>query len=152
HETKDGRRMLVIHGDEYDVVVRYHRWIALLGDVAYRLLLTLNRWYNHVRHKLGYGYWSLSSHIKQRVKQAVSFIGEYEQALADECKRHKLDGVVCGHIHHAEIRDIKGIEYHNCGDWVESCTALVETYSGRIELVHWIEASRHSRVETALAS
>lgn len=152
HETKDGRRMLVIHGDEYDVIVRYHKWIAMLGDIAYRMLLIINRWFNHIRHKLGYGYWSLSSHIKHRVKQAVNFIGEYEQALAGECKRNKLDGVICGHIHHAEIRKIDGIQYHNCGDWVESCTALAETYSGKIELIHWIEATRHPQVETALAS
>lgn len=152
HETKDGRRMLVIHGDEYDVVVRYHKWIAILGDLAYRVLLSVNRWFNHVRHKLGYGYWSLSSHIKHRVKQAVNFISEYEQALAGECKRNKLDGVICGHIHHAEIREIDGIGYHNCGDWVESCTALVESHSGAIELIHWAETARQHQVKTALAS
>lgn len=152
HETKDGRRMLVIHGDEYDVVVRYHKWIAILGDLAYRVLLSVNRWFNHARHKLGYGYWSLSSHIKHRVKQAVNFISEYEQALACECKRNKLDGVICGHIHHAEIREIDGIEYHNCGDWVESCTALVENHSGAIELIHWVETAQQLQVKTALAS
>jgi UDP-2,3-diacylglucosamine pyrophosphatase LpxH len=139
HETRKGKRLLVIHGDEYDVIVRYHKWIALLGDAAYNLLLVLNRWYNHLRLKFGYGYWSLSAYVKQRVKQAVSFIGDYEQALADECKRGGFDGVVCGHIHHAEIRKIDGVTYHNCGDWVESCTALIETFSGSVELVHWIE-------------
>lgn len=153
HETSDGRRMLVVHGDEYDVVVRYHKWIAILGDIAYNLLLMLNRWYNHLRLKMGYGYWSLSSHIKHRVKQAVNFIGEYEQALAAECKRGKFDGVICGHIHHAEIREIDGVLYHNCGDWVESCTALVETHSGEIELVHWIDTAQHpDLVKQALAS
>lgn len=139
HETKTGKRFLVLHGDKYDVVVRYHKWIAVLGDIAYNILLVLNRWYNHMRVGLGYGYWSLSNFLKQRVKQAVSFIGDYEQAIADECRRRGLDGVVCGHIHHAEARDIDGIEYYNCGDWVESCTALVETKSGAIELIFWME-------------
>lgn len=139
HETRKGQRLLVLHGDEYDVIVRYHKWIARLGDVSYRMLLILNRWFNHARARCGYGYWSLSSYIKHRVKKAVSFISDYEQALASECKRKGYDGVVCGHIHHAEIRTIDDIVYHNCGDWVESCTALIETQSGAIELVHWID-------------
>jgi UDP-2,3-diacylglucosamine pyrophosphatase LpxH len=137
YETRDGRRLLILHGDQYDVIVRYHKWIALLGDVSYRLLLILNRWYNQARSRLGYGYWSLSSYIKQRVKKAVNFISDFEKALAAECKRKGYDGVVCGHIHHAEVRMIDGITYHNCGDWVESCTALVETHTGAIELIHW---------------
>lgn len=139
HETRDGARLLVIHGDKYDVVVRYHKSIAVLGDIAYNTLLVVNRWYNALRQLLGYDYWSLSAYLKHRVKQAVSFIGEYEQALAAECRQRDLDGVVCGHIHHAEIRDIDGVAYYNCGDWVESCTALVETRAGGIELVHWLE-------------
>lgn len=138
HETHDGKRFLVLHGDKYDVVVRYHKWIALLGDVSYNILLVINRWYNNLRIKFGYGYWSLSSYLKHRVKQALNFIGDYEEALAEECKQRGLDGIVCGHIHHAEIRDISGIKYHNCGDWVESCTAIIETQSGSIELVEWI--------------
>ena len=152
HMTVDGRRLLVIHGDQYDVVVRYHKWIAVLGDVAYNVLLVLNRWYNRCRLKLGYGYWSLSSYIKHRVKQAVNFIGDYEQALANECKRHDYHGVVCGHIHHAEIRDIDGIGYHNCGDWVESCTALIENHNGHIELVRWIEHTQAMQVEKVTLS
>lgn len=153
HKTQDGRKLLVLHGDEYDVVVRYHKWIAVLGDIAYNILLVLNRWYNHARVKLGYGYWSLSSYIKHRVKQAVNFIGDYENALAQECRRRKLDGVICGHIHHAEIRDIDGIAYHNCGDWVESCTAIVENQDGSIELVHWIEEmqARKQQMRPAVA-
>jgi UDP-2,3-diacylglucosamine pyrophosphatase LpxH len=143
HKTRNGKRLLVLHGDEYDVVVRYHKWIALLGDFSYRMLLILNRWYNQLRLRCGYGYWSLSAYIKHRVKKAVSFISDYEQALAQECKRKGYDGIVCGHIHHAEIRQIDGITYHNCGDWVESCTALIETQTGAIELVHWIEELRN---------
>jgi UDP-2,3-diacylglucosamine pyrophosphatase LpxH len=143
HKTRNGKRLLVLHGDEYDVVVRYHKWIALLGDFSYRMLLILNRWYNQARHRLGYDYWSLSSYIKHRVKKAVSFISDYEQALAMECKRKGYDGVVCGHIHHAEIRQMDGIVYHNCGDWVESCTALIETQAGAIELVHWVDELRN---------
>ena len=152
HETADGRKFLVLHGDKFDVIVRYHKWIAVLGDIAYNLLLVLNRWYNHIRVGLGYGYWSLSSFLKHRVKQAVNFIGDYEQALADECKQRGLDGVVCGHIHHAEIRTIDGIEYHNCGDWVESCTALIETHNGSIELINWIDEQQTEDVYQAVAS
>ncbi len=153
HKTPTGKEYLVIHGDEFDIVVRYHKWIAILGDVAYNLLLALNRWYNNIRLKLGYGYWSLSAYIKQRVKQAVSFIGGYEQALADECKRSGFDGVICGHIHHAEIREIDGVMYHNCGDWVESCTALIEHASGDIELVDWIEHVKTTQsIKHAIAS
>lgn len=151
HETKNGKRFLVLHGDEYDVIVRYHKWIALLGDVFYNLLLVLNRWYNNVRVRLGYGYWSLSAYIKHRVKRAVNFIGDYEQALSDECKRRELDGVVCGHIHHAEMREIDGVLYHNCGDWVESCTAIIETQTGTIELINWVEQQNVEPIR-ALAS
>lgn len=139
HATADGRRLWVVHGDRFDVVVRHHRMIALLGDVAYDVLLWANRWYNAARTRLGYGYWSLSAYLKHRVKQAVNFIGEYEKALADECLRRGLDGVVCGHIHHAEIRRFGTIEYYNCGDWVESCTALGEDALGRIELIRWTQ-------------
>jgi UDP-2,3-diacylglucosamine pyrophosphatase LpxH len=152
HKTKTGKEFLVLHGDKYDVIVRYHKWLAILGDAAYNILLVLNRWYNHARIALGYGYWSLSNFLKHRVKQAVSFIGDYEQALADECRKRGLDGVVCGHIHHAESRDIDGIHYHNCGDWVESCTALVETHSGSIELVHWLDEFQTESLPQAIAS
>ncbi|MBN1378326.1 MAG: UDP-2,3-diacylglucosamine diphosphatase [Gammaproteobacteria bacterium] len=152
HETRTGKRFLVLHGDKFDVIVRYHKWIAVLGDIAYNLLLVLNRWYNRIRIGLGYGYWSLSNFLKHRVKQAVNFIGDYELALADECKKRGLDGVICGHIHHAEIRTIDGVEYHNCGDWVESCTALVETRSGSIELVNWIDELESVNLLHAVAS
>jgi UDP-2,3-diacylglucosamine pyrophosphatase LpxH len=139
HLSADGRRFLVIHGDEYDIITRYHRWIAWLGDLGYGLLLELNRVNNWLRERLGHDRWSLSAWVKHRVKRAVSFIGEFEEAVARDCQRDGFDGVVCGHIHHGEIRPIGAIEYLNCGDWVESCTALVEDEDGRIELVHWLE-------------
>ncbi len=139
HCTADGRRLLVIHGDQYDGVVQAHRWLAFLGDRGYALLLVLNRWFNRFRERFGYGYWSLSAHVKQKVKGAVNFIFEFENAVAWDCRRRGFQGVVCGHIHHAEIRDVQDITYHNCGDWVESCTALVEHFDGRIEMRQWLQ-------------
>ena len=130
HETADGKRLLVVHGDQFDVVTRYHRWIAFLGDAGYNLLLRLNRWLNALRRRFGYGYWSLSAWVKRRVKRAINHIGDYERAVARECRRGGFDGVVCGHIHHAEIADFDGVRYMNCGDWVESCTALAEDRDG----------------------
>jgi UDP-2,3-diacylglucosamine pyrophosphatase LpxH len=137
HRTADGRRLLIIHGDQFDVVTRYHRWIAWLGDIGYTLLLELNRHLNRFRQRYGYGYWSLSAWTKQRVKQAVSYIGDFEEAVAHQCRRRKLDGVVCGHIHHAEITEFDGTTYMNCGDWVESCTALVEDETGSFSIIDW---------------
>lgn len=138
HVTADGRRMLIIHGDAFDGVVRYARWIALLGDWAYDNVLKLNHHYNVIRRKLGYPYWSLSAYLKSKVKNAVSYISNFESAVAAEAQRRGTDGVICGHIHKAEIREISGILYCNDGDWVESCTALVEQFDGRFELVEWI--------------
>jgi UDP-2,3-diacylglucosamine pyrophosphatase LpxH len=137
HETADGRRLLVVHGDEYDVITRYHRWVAWLGDVGYTLMLELNRHFNVLRSRFGYGYWSLSAWVKHRVKRAVSFISEFEEAVAHQCRKQGYDGVVCGHIHHAEIRDLNGVRYLNCGDWVESCTALVENARGEFQILDW---------------
>lgn len=142
HTTADGKRLLVLHGDRFDTVVRYHKWVAHLGDVAYESLLVLNRWFNGARRLLGYDYWSLSAFLKHRVKQAVSFITDFEETLAYECRRRGYDGVVCGHIHHAEIRTIDDVDYFNCGDWVESCSALVEDQDGKIEIIHWLEEER----------
>lgn len=139
HTTVDGKKLLITHGDKYDVVVRYHKWLAFLGDNAYNLLLVINRWYNTIRNKMGYDYWSLSAYLKHKVKQAVSFIGEYEEAVVNECAKRGYNGVVCGHIHHAEIKKINNIDYYNCGDWVESCTALVESFDGDIEIVDWLK-------------
>ncbi len=144
HTTADNRRLLVIHGDEFDSVVRYAKFLALLGDGAYTAALTLNRWFNAVRRLLGYPYWSLSQWLKRQVKEAVKAIDRFEIALAGEARRRGLDGVVCGHIHHAEMRDVNGVLYMNDGDWVESCTALVEHHDGRLELIDWAALNRLS--------
>ncbi len=137
HETLDGRKLLILHGDAFDTVVRYARWLAILGDKAYSTALVLNHWLNRARLALGFPYWSLSAYLKQKVKNAVNFIGEFETALAAEARRRGADGVVCGHIHKAELRQIGDILYANDGDWVESCTALVERLDGVLEIVHW---------------
>jgi UDP-2,3-diacylglucosamine pyrophosphatase LpxH len=137
HETADGRRFLVIHGDQFDVVVRYAKWLAHVGDKAYELLLHLNTVINTVRRRLGFSYWSLSAYMKQRAKRAVEFVGRFELALVEEAKRRGVDGVICGHIHTAELKDMQGMTYVNDGDWVESCTALVEHLDGRLEILHW---------------
>jgi UDP-2,3-diacylglucosamine pyrophosphatase LpxH len=139
HETADGKRLLVIHGDEFDGVVKYARWLALLGDWAYVTMLQVNTWFNFLRRKLGFGYWSLSAYLKHRVKNAVQFIGNFEEAVVAEARRQGVDGVVCGHIHSAEMRMIDGVLYMNDGDWVESCTALVEHMDGRLEILPWAE-------------
>jgi UDP-2,3-diacylglucosamine pyrophosphatase LpxH len=119
HQTADGRRLLVMHGDEFDSVVRYAKFLALLGDWAYTAALVINRWFNAARRKLGYPYWSLSAWAKRQVKEAVKAIDRFEVALAGEARRRGFDGVVCGHIHHAEMRDVQGVLYINDGDWVE---------------------------------
>jgi UDP-2,3-diacylglucosamine pyrophosphatase LpxH len=139
HVTADGKRLLVLHGDRFDGVVKYAKWLALVGDGAYTLALWLNFHLNVVRRRLGYSYWSLSAYLKSRVKNAVQFVGSFAAAVVEEARQRGVDGVVCGHIHMAEIREIDGILYCNDGDWVESCTALVEHFDGRLEVVHWIE-------------
>jgi UDP-2,3-diacylglucosamine pyrophosphatase LpxH len=139
HQTAAGKRLLILHGDEFDGVVRYARWLAFLGDRAYSIALVLNHWFNKVRLRLGYPYWSLSAFLKHKVKNAVNYIGDFEKAVAAEAKRRGADGVVCGHIHKAEMREIDGILYCNDGDWVESCTALVEDDTGRLEILHWAQ-------------
>jgi UDP-2,3-diacylglucosamine pyrophosphatase LpxH len=141
HVGADGRRYLVIHGDLFDVVIRHARWLALLGNHAYDTAIWLNTYFNAVRRSLGLTYWSLSQWAKLKVKNAVNFIGEYEHTLAAEAQRHGVDGVICGHIHHAVIRNVSGLCYINCGDWVESCTAVVEHFDGTFEIVNWTEQS-----------
>ncbi len=141
HVTADGRRLLVIHGDLFDVVIRHARWLAMLGSHAYDVAIWLNTHFNAVRRCLGLGYWSLSRWAKLRVKNAVNFIGEFEGTLTGEARRHQLDGVICGHIHHPALRMEGGLLYVNCGDWVESCTAVVEHFDGRFEIVEWGEHS-----------
>jgi UDP-2,3-diacylglucosamine pyrophosphatase LpxH len=137
HVGVDGRRYLVIHGDLFDLVVTQARWLALLGDKAYDFAIVVNRVFNAVRRRLGFGYWSLSQWAKLKVKNAVSYIGEYEKTLVSEAQRHSAQGVVCGHIHHAAIHDEFGIRYMNCGDWVESCTAIAEHPDGQFEIITW---------------
>ncbi|MCB2063566.1 MAG: UDP-2,3-diacylglucosamine diphosphatase [Novosphingobium sp.] len=144
HRTADGRRLLVTHGDGFDGVVLYARWLAFLGDMAYELLLRANIAFNAIRRKFHLPYWSLSAYMKKRVKNAVQFICNFEEAVAREAMSRGMDGVVCGHIHCAEIRQFGGITYYNDGDWVESCTALVEDAQGQMAIVDWIE-------ETAVA-
>jgi len=139
HVTADGRRLLVLHGDEFDAVVRYARWLAFLGDRAYNAALAANHWINALRRWLGLPYWSLSAYLKQRVKNAVEYLSRFEAAVAEAAKKRGADGVVCGHIHHADIREIAGVVYCNDGDWVESCTALVEHADGRLEILRWVE-------------
>lgn len=139
HETADGRRLLVLHGDEFDAIMLSHRWLAHVGDYAYESLMALNRWVNAIRRRFGMPYWSLSKHAKHKVKNAVEFISKFEEIVAEEAGKRGVDGVVCGHIHTAEIRDIDGIEYYNDGDWVEGCTALVEHFDGRMEILHWAD-------------
>jgi UDP-2,3-diacylglucosamine pyrophosphatase LpxH len=148
HTTADGRRLLIVHGDDFDGIVRYAKWLAFLGDSAYSAALALNHWFNKIRLRLGYPYWSLSAFLKNKVKNAVSYVSEFEHAVAAEAKRRGADGVVCGHIHKAEIRDIDGILYCNDGDWVESCTALVEDFTGQLTIVHWAEIRHFSMMET----
>lgn len=139
HEAVDGRRYLVIHGDIFDVVVVHARWLALLGDWAYETALRVGQGISLVRRKLGLPYWSLSAWAKHRVKTAVNFIGAFEDCLAEEARRSGTDGVICGHIHHAAERDLGGIRYLNTGDWVESCTALVEHADGRMEILRYAD-------------
>lgn len=144
HETADGRKLLVMHGDEMDQVVKCSRFLAVLGSRAYDWLLWLNRYVNAARRLFGLPYWSLAAFLKHKVKNAVNFISSFEKGIAHEARRRGASGVVCGHIHRAEITEIDGILYCNDGDWVESCTALVEHADGHLEILHWTDAARGS--------
>ena len=158
HELADGRRMLVMHGDQFDCVIRNAKWLALLGDHAYRGCLALNLVFNGIRRRLGLGYWSLSAYLKGKVKNAVSYVGKFEEAVVAETSERGFDAVVCGHIHHAEMREVDGVLYCNDGDWVESCTALVEHLDGRLEILRWADvlereaAEQRARRQEALVS
>ncbi|SNR60673.1 UDP-2,3-diacylglucosamine diphosphatase [Puniceibacterium sediminis] len=149
HVTADGRRLLITHGDQFDSIVVNAKWLAHLGDRAYEFALWLNTWLNRGRRLWGGQYWSLSNWAKQQVKQAVSFISEYEAVLADEARRKGFDGIVCGHIHSACIRQIDGLDYINTGDWVESCTAVVESMDGTLHLIDWAAEMRARQAPTA---
>lgn len=137
HETADGRKLLVIHGDQFDTVVRHARWLSLVGDVGYNFLLWFNGVFNACRQRLGFGYWSLSAYIKHKVKQATSAISRFEDAVARHARDRHCDGVVCGHIHTPAIHHHDDLTYYNTGDWVESCTALVEDWDGELQLIRW---------------
>ncbi|AOI58087.1 UDP-2,3-diacylglucosamine diphosphatase [Burkholderia diffusa] len=137
HTTLAGKRLWIVHGDLFDGVIQHAKWLAYLGDTLYTLILVLNRWFNRIRSRLGFQYWSLSQYLKHQVKNAVNFISQFETVMTDEARRRGCDGVVCGHIHKAEIRDIDGVLYCNDGDWVESLSALVETMEGELKIVYW---------------
>jgi UDP-2,3-diacylglucosamine pyrophosphatase LpxH len=137
HVTATGKRLLVTHGDLFDGVMQHARWLAYLGDSAYTMTLVLNRWFNRMRTGFGYPYWSLSQYLKHKVKNAVSFISAFEKVMTEEARHRECDGVVCGHIHKAEIRTIDGLLYCNDGDWVESLSALAETADGQLQILYW---------------
>lgn len=151
HTAADGRRYLVLHGDEFDLVVRNARWLAALGDVGYEAALWCNAPLNWVRRVFGFGYWSLSAFLKSRVKQAVMFVGTFEEAVASEARRRDVDGVICGHIHTASDRMFGEFRYLNTGDWVESCTAIVEDAAGNMSLVYWRKGAAVTKYRTAVA-
>lgn len=138
HVAADGKQYLLIHGDEFDQVMRHHRWVAVLGDIAYNLLVRVNGWLSWARRTLRIpGYWSLAGYAKRRIKRAVNFIYDFEDSVIHAVTSRELDGVICGHIHSAAIREVAGVSYINCGDWVDSCTAIVEHQDGRMELIEW---------------
>jgi UDP-2,3-diacylglucosamine pyrophosphatase LpxH len=149
HTTLSGKRLWIVHGDLFDGVIQHAKWLAYVGDTLYSLILVLNRWFNRIRIRLGFQYWSLSQYLKHQVKNAVNFIGQFEKVMTDEARRRGCDGVVCGHIHKAEIRDIDGLLYCNDGDWVESLSAMVETVEGELKIVYWTvmrsPSEKHSR-------
>jgi UDP-2,3-diacylglucosamine pyrophosphatase LpxH len=149
HVTADGRRILIMHGDEFDVVIQYVKWLAFLGDWAYVLALTVNTGVNKVRRKLGFSSWSLSAYLKHKVKKAVNYIGDFENALSGEAKRHGAEGVICGHIHFAAMREIDGVAYINCGDWVESGTAVGETFDGKFEIIRFLDILEAEQAEAS---
>ena len=148
----DGRKALILHGDKFDTVVRNARWLAFLGDNAYDFAIFLNRYLNLARRRLGMPYWSFSAAAKRKVKQAVSFIGAFEEMVAADARRQNAEVVICGHIHHASSRDIGGVRYMNCGDWVESRTAIAEHHDGSLEIIYWDDvAGKTSPVEESAA-
>ncbi len=151
HETADGKRYLIIHGDQFDLVVMHARWIALLGDWAYTAALFVNTYLNIIRRRLGLTYWSLSAWAKLKVKNAVNYVSRFEELLAAEARRQQADGVICGHIHHAAMHDTFEVAYVNTGDWVESCTAVVEHWDGSLELIRWSELRQAAAPQAELS-
>ena len=149
HETADGRKLWITHGDLFDGVIQCAKWLAHVGDSLYEFTLKLNRHLNRLRARLGLPYWSLSKYLKLKVKRAVSYVSQFEEAVAREARRRGVQGVVCGHIHHAELREIDGVLYANDGDWVESLTALVEHADGRLEILDWMAFSQGGATPSA---
>lgn len=147
HITQDEKRILVIHGDQFDGVTRCSRWLKFVGDHGYEFLMMLNRFYNRIRANYGFGYWSLASFLKHNIKRAKQYIHDYEDAVTLAVKKQNFDGVICGHIHHAAIKESGGFQYLNTGDWVESCTAIVEEHSGEFRLIHWLADPNNSALE-----
>lgn len=139
HQAANGRTYLIVHGDKYDMIIGHARWLAYLGDWAYDLAVAINSFQSWVRRRLGLPYWSFSGWSKRKVKTAISYIGSFENAVADDARHRGVDGVICGHIHHPIIKLIKNVEYINIGDWVDSCTAVVEHFDGRFEVVSWLD-------------
>ena len=137
HKGADGRSMLVLHGDEFDSVVKCSPWLAKLGSNIYDILLAANPYINWCRRLFDLPHWSLSAYLKNKAKKAVQYIGSFEEAVAQAARKRGVQTVVCGHIHRAEMRDINGVLYCNDGDWVESCTALVEDFNGQLRLIDW---------------
>lgn len=150
HVTADGRRMLMLHGDKYDGVMVYAKWLAHLGDWAYESLLVINHYFNILRRKMGYDYWSLSAYLKHKVKNAVNFISDFEKLVAGAAKKDNMEIVVCGHIHKAELRYVDDVLYCNTGDWVESCTAMVEDSAGQLSIIHWSDKQKTLLSEAVL--
>ena len=141
HTTADNRRILVIHGDQFENVTRCSVWLKLVGDVGYEFLMWVNRWCNVLRAHSGRGYWSLSGYLKKHIQRAQTYIEDYENAVAYGAHKQGFDGVVCGHIHHPAQKRLQGVDYYNTGDWVESCTAVVETHDGKMQLLHWLDGT-----------
>ncbi|PYJ50981.1 MAG: UDP-2,3-diacylglucosamine hydrolase [Verrucomicrobia bacterium] len=148
HRLVDGRRMLVIHGHELDTVVQNVKWLAFAGDVGYQFLLSLNPAINFVRRRFGLAYWSLSAYAKKRVKDAVSFIGRFEEEIVRYAKKFSVDAVLCGHIHSAAIRQFDAVTYYNCGDWVETCSALVEEGDGKVNMVNYLPRGQRVQAQS----
>ncbi len=141
HINADKRRFLIFHGDEFDVSIRYAKWLAHLGSWAYEMLIYVNRVVHAVRNRLGFRYWSFAGYMKQKVKKAVQYVDDFEISMTDFARKEGYDGVICGHIHRAEMRNVEGILYCNDGDWVENCTALVEHHDGRMEIIDWVRGN-----------
>jgi len=150
HQSPNGNQYWVVHGDAFDAVVFNKKWLVVIGDVAYDSLLKFNVWFNRARSVLGMRQWSLSSYLKNKVRNAFSIISNYETTLTQECKRRELDGVICGHIHHPGVKEINGILYANCGDWVESCSALVEDKGGVLKSIRWSSSNESSMLEPSM--